>query len=104
MWNGENLLDLDGATPHDYARKLAHTMWDYKTLGEHRIVEGKDSKQNQTKRVPFSHSTDVEKIKLIKTAIKSKFDFRKNKFGLIWKHCCRTINDIGKNYNNRKKE
>jgi len=48
MWNGTNLLDLDGETPHEYARKLAHTMWDYKTLGEHRIVEGKDKRQKQT--------------------------------------------------------
>ncbi len=103
MWDGINLLDFDGDSVEEYARKLAHTMWDYEALGTHRIVERKDTKQNQTTRVPFTHSDDTRKISLIKTAIKSKFDFPINKFGGIWKECRKSINAIGKNYNNRMK-
>jgi hypothetical protein len=97
------LLDLEGENPKQFALKIAHRMWDNQTLSKHRIPDREDGRSAKSKRTPFTEAEDLVKIKILKKALRNKFNLDGEQFGIVWKECRLCINCIGKNFKNRTK-
>jgi hypothetical protein len=92
-------LQIEGLDEKKYALAVAHQLWSYDTLSKNRIVDNvMDPRQNQTDRVAFSSEEDLNKIKLLKKAVKQKFCVSPENWGLVWRNARESINRSGKNY------